>query len=43
MKIILITIITVKMINNKTMYTKRVIDMKDMPLNKPSCELSNKQ
>ena len=36
-------IITMKIINNKTMYMECVIDMKDMGLNKPSYELSNKQ
>ena len=40
---IMITIITMKIINNKTMYIKFKIDMKDMLLNKPSYELSNKQ
>ena len=32
-----------KIINNKTIYKKMKIDMKDMLLNKPSFELSNKQ
>ena len=41
--IIIIIIITMKIINNKTMYIKFKIDMKDMLLNKPSYELSNKQ
>ena len=40
---IMIIIITMKIINNKTMYMKCKIDMKDMLLNKPSYELSNKQ
>ena len=40
---ILIIIITMKIINNKTMYMKCKIDMKDMLFNKPSYELSNKQ
>ena len=35
--------ITMKIINNKTMYMKCKIDMEDMLLNKPSYELSNKQ
>ena len=32
-----------KIINNKTMYMKCKIDMKDMLFNTPSYELSNKQ
>ena len=36
-------IITMKIINNKTMYMECVIEMRDMRLNKPSYELSNKQ
>ena len=32
-----------KIINNKIMYIKCKTDMKDMLLNKPSYELSNKQ
>ena len=39
---IMIIIITMKIIN-KTMHIKFKIDMKDMLLNKPSYELSNKQ
>ena len=39
----MIIITTMKIINNKTMYMKWKIDMKDMLLNKPSYELSNKQ
>ena len=39
----MIIIITMKIINNKTMHIKFKIDMKDMLLNKPSYELSNKQ
>ena len=37
----MITIITMKIINNKTMYMKCMIDMKDMLLHKHSYELSN--
>ena len=39
----MIIIITMKIINNKTMYLKCKMDMKDMLPNKPSYELSNKQ
>ena len=39
----MIIIIAVKIINNKTMYMKSKIDMKDMLLNKPSYKLSDKQ
>ena len=39
----MIIIITIKIINNKTMNMRCKIDMKDMLLNKPSYELSNKQ
>ena len=41
----MIIIVTVKIINNKTMYMKCKIDidMKDMLLNKPSYELSKIQ
>ena len=39
----MIIIIAVKIINNKTMYMKCKIDMKDMLLNKPSYKLSDKQ
>ena len=39
----MVIIITMKIINNKTMYMKCRIDMEDMFLNKPSYELSNKQ
>ena len=42
MKLMLI-IITMNMTNNKTMYMKCKIDVKDMLLNKPSYELLNKQ
>ena len=38
----MVIIITMKIINNKTMYMKCKIDMEDMLLNKPySYELSN--
>ena len=39
----MIIIITRKIINNKTMYMKRAMDTKDMPLHKRSYELSHKQ
>ena len=39
----MIIIIAVTIINNKTMYMKCKIDMKDMLLNKPSYKLSDKQ
>ena len=42
-KIMIITIITMNIINNKTMYMKCKIDKKDMVFHKPSYELSNKQ
>ena len=35
--------IAMKIIHNKTMYMKCKIDMKDMLLNNPNYELSNKQ
>ena len=38
-----IIIITMKIINNKTMYMKCKIDTENMLLDKPSYELSNKQ
>ena len=40
---IIIIILTVKIINNKTMYMNCKIDMKDILLNKPSYKLSGKQ
>ena len=39
----MVIIITIKIINNKTMYMKCKIGMEDMLLNKPCYELSNKQ
>ena len=39
----IIIIITVKIIHNKTMYMNCNTDMKDMFLNKPSYKLSGKQ
>ena len=41
-KIMIIIIITMKIINNKAIYMKCKIDMKDMLFNKHSYELSNK-
>ena len=39
----MVIIITMKIINNKTMYMKCKVDIEDMFLNKLSYELSNKQ
>ena len=40
-RIMIIILVTMKIINNKTMYMKCMIDMKDMLLHKHSYELSN--
>ena len=42
-RIMIIILVTMKIINNKTMYMKCMIDMKDMLLHQPIHKLSNKQ